>query len=96
MLFASFPPGPPPSTSIAWGTWPLLRAVMVTAPLFTLGLAGVSRYSVSPTAMAWALGAAAPPELVDVPLELLLPQPAATPRWPVRTGGRRPRCATAQ
>src|ERR1700730_5553939 len=50
---------------------------MVTAPLFTLGSAGVSLYSVSPTAMAWARGAAARPQLVDGPLELLLPQPAA-------------------
>src|SRR2546430_5464506 len=83
----SLPPAPAPSTLIAWTILPSFFATIVTLPLFTLGSAGVSLYSVSLTAtelppaagVAVVAGGAAAAELVDF-FEglLLLPPPAAT------------------
>src|SRR5881227_518650 len=83
----SLPPAPAPSTLIAWTILPSFFATIVTLPLFTLGSAGVSLYSVSLTAtelppdagVAVVAGGAAAAELVDFFEELLLlPHPAAT------------------
>src|SRR5436305_6239050 len=83
----SLSPAPAPSTLIAWTTLPSFFATIVTLPLFTLGSAGVSLYSVSLTAtelppaagVAVVAGGAAAAELVDLFEELLLlPHPTAT------------------